>query len=588
MLYPRETETREVVDLSGVWNFRLDNYVLDEEALSRPLDRSVQMAVPASYNDLTADQSIRDHIGWVWYERDIAVSRFWSGRKMILRFGSVTHEARVYINGEIVASHKGGYLPFEADITAYCEGLSSVRLSVAVGNVLDWTTLPPGDVIHFDDDTHPEGFKKQVYYHDFFNYAGIHRPVKLYILPEKHITSIRIHADYQKGAGILDYSVSLSAVSSRLEIEVVNRDGKVTAAADSLSDSLKVENPKLWNPGEPYLYTLRVKAFWDDDGYDVYNLPFGFRSVEIRDGKFLINGADFYFKGFGRHEDFSILGKGMNDALNIKDFSLLNWIGANSFRTSHYPYSEEMMDLADEQGIVIIDEAPAVGLWDQKKPVFAEGRIGEALLEHHRDVMRDLIDRDRHHPSVVMWSLVNEPASWEETSRKYFREIVQWTRDLDPHRPVCAVLHSPPADDRIGDLFDVIGVNMYPSWYQDPGALEVVAIQFAKYLNDWYRKYGKPLFVAEFGSETIAGMHSDPPLMFTEEYQCRMIGESFKAFDRIGFLIGEHLWNFADFATKQGITRAGGNRKGVFTRQREPKMSAHLLRKRWTGIGMGL
>src|SRR6185437_16260032 len=90
--------------------------------------------------------------------------------------------------------------------------------------------------------------------------------------------------------------------------------------------------------------------------------PFGVRTVAVRDGKFLINGEPFYFKGFGKHEDFPLYGRGFDAVVNVKDIGLLKWIGANSFRTSHYPYSEELMRLADREGLVVIDEVPAVGM----------------------------------------------------------------------------------------------------------------------------------------------------------------------------------------------------------------------------------
>ncbi|MGL1890731.1 MAG: beta-glucuronidase [Spirochaetaceae bacterium] len=583
MLYPRESETREIVNLCGIWKFKLDDEILNEEIVKKPLSQSINMAVPASYNDLTQNSSIRDHIGWVWYEREICISRYWKGRKKILHFGSVTHEAKVYINGKHVTSHKGGYLPFDVDISEYCNDSSEIRLSVAVSNILDWTTLPPGQILTYDDENHPKGFKTQEYFHDFFNYSGIHRPVKLCLIPESNISSISINADVQNDKGIVKYDITLSEKPEKTDIELLDRDGKPVVIDNSGTGTFEVLTPTLWEPGKAYLYTLKVHCVWKSGVEDIYSLPIGFRSIALKNGKFLINGKEFYFKGFGRHEDFTILGKGLNNALNVKDFSLLKWIGANSFRTSHYPYSEEMMNMADEEGIVIIDESPAVGLWNKTNPVFCEGRVGDEMLDHHLNVMEELINRDRHHPSVVMWSVVNEPASWEENSRPYFEKVASYTRSLDPSRPICAVLHSNPLKDNIGDLFDVIGFNTYPSWYTDSGSLEVINIQLTRNLQNWFKRYGKPVIVTEYGADTIAGLHQNPAEMFTEEYQWRMIDECQKVFDQHDFVIGEHLWNFADFATKQGVRRPGGNRKGIFTRNREPKLSAHFLRRRWTG-----
>lgn len=107
---------------------------------------------------------------------------------------------------------------------------------------------------------------------------------------------------------------------------------------------------------------MKISLIDDNKVIDTYTEEFGIRSVQVTNGKFLINNKPFYFKGFGKHEDSYVNGRGLNEAVNIKDFNLMKWIGANSFRTSHYPYSEEIMRLADREGIVVIDEVPAVGL----------------------------------------------------------------------------------------------------------------------------------------------------------------------------------------------------------------------------------
>nr|WP_211205045.1 glycoside hydrolase family 2 TIM barrel-domain containing protein [Halobacteroides halobius] len=106
-------------------------------------------------------------------------------------------------------------------------------------------------------------------------------------------------------------------------------------------------------------------------------------------------------------------------------------------------------------------------------------------------------------------------------------------------------------------------------------------LQAEKELRNWREHFKKPLIMSEYGADTIAGFHQDPPVMFSEEYQCELLKRYHNIFDKLDFVIGEHVWNFADFATKQGVTRVLGNKKGVFTRQRQPKSAAHLLKERW-------
>ena len=240
------------------------------------------------------------------------------------------------------------------------------------------------------------------------------------------------------------------------------------------------------------------------------------------------------------------------------------------------------MNLADELGFAVIDETTAVGFqfWNGET-VFRPERVGAEIEAHHLRVIDELYERDKNHPSVVMWSVANEPKSDEAGAREYFEPVVAHLRKLDPHRPVTIVLNTPPEEDRIGDLADVISVNSYESWYTTPGRLEIISHAVPRNLGVWHERYHKPIIVTEFGADAIAGFHQSPPLMFTEEYQTAVIREYTKVLDALPYVIGEHVWAFADFQTKQGITRVDGNKKGVFTRDRRPKMAAHYLSDRW-------
>lgn len=231
----------------------------------------------------------------------------------------------------------------------------------------------------------------------------------------------------------------------------------------------------------------------------------------------------------------------------------------------------------------LIDEAPAVGMnfFNKNEKVFTAERVNQKTLEHHLEVIRQLIARDKNHPSVIMWSVANEAATYEDGAYEYFKRVIDEVRKLDPTRPVTLVESSFPDETKVGSLVDVICVNRYYSWYSDPGRLDLIEFQLEKELKRWFELYQKPVIITEYGADTIAGFHSSPPMMFSEEYQCEMLERYHRVFDRLDFVIGEHIWNFADFATKQEVRRIMGNRKGIFTRQRQPKAAAFLLKKRW-------
>src|SRR5690606_27552323 len=182
---------------------------------------------------------------------------------------------------------------------------------------------------------------------------------------------------------------------------------------------LEIDDVKLWEPLNAYLYTLKEELVRDGQTVDVYEEPFGVRTAEVKDGKFYINNKPFYFKGFGKHEYAPIHCRGYAESVNVMDFNLMKWLGANSFRTSHYPYSEEIMRLADREGFVVIDETPAVGVhlnFHATEDMIPDGQSTwerVKTFDHHQDVLRDMIARDKNHPCVVMWSIANEEATDE-------------------------------------------------------------------------------------------------------------------------------------------------------------------------------
>ncbi|XP_028662818.1 beta-glucuronidase [Erpetoichthys calabaricus] len=603
MLTPRETPTRELKELSGVWKFRADfspnrKRGFEEQWYKRRLEESgpvIDMPVPASFNDITQDVQLRDFIGWVWYEREASIPHHWTlrdpGPRVLLRVGSAHYYSVVWVNGVLVTQHEGGHLPFEADITSLVQSdpSPSCRITIAVNNTLSLHSLPPGTVTYNPDTSrYPPGYFVQNIDFDFFNYAGIHRPVILYATPKAYIDDITVTTKINENIGLVLYNVSIEgSTEATMTVTLCDKKGNSVATGSTSSGALKVPDANLWwpylmhkDPG--YLYTLEVHMKAKSHLYifeDQYTLPVGIRTVRVTENEFLINEKQFYFHGVNKHEDSDIRGKGLDWPLIIKDFNLLHWLGANSFRTSHYPYSEEIMDLCDKYGIVVIDESPGVGIKQVES-------FDNQSLSHHLVVMEELVRRDKNRPSVVMWSVANEPASELPPAGYYFKTVITHTKALDPARPVTFVSNSHFARDKGAPYVDVICVNSYFSWYHDSGHLEVIQIQLNTQFEDWYKTYHKPIIQSEYGADVVPGLHSDPPLMFTEEYQKAVMQEYHAVFDvkRKEYVIGELIWNFADFMTVQSTTRVVGNKKGIFTRQRQPKAGAFILRDRYWNL----
>jgi len=478
-----------------------------------------------------------------------------------------------------VVSHEGGYTPFEAEITADARAGEPIRITVAVDNRLSWQSIPPGIVVETDQGP------RQRYMHDFFNYAGLHRPVWLYCTPATYIADIAVRAD---ATGIVEYEIVTGGGRPEgVRVAVRDRDGRELAAGEGATGRLAVADPRLWEPGEGYQYTLAVEL---RGPRDTYEQRFGFRSVEVRGTEFLINGRPFYFKGFGMHEDHPVRGKGHDAAEMVHDFELLAWTGANSFRTSHYPYAEDVMDYADAHGIVVIDETAAVGmnaavaqvLGTPIEKVFSPDAVNAATREVHAQALRELIARDRNRPSVVLWSIANEPESHTDEAVEYFEPLFALARELDPSRPVGFVnqMHAPAGRCKLARFCDVLMINRYYGWYRTPGDLEQAELDLERELAQWAEQ-GKPIVMTEYGADAVAGLHSLDGSLWTEEFQAELLARYHRVFDRQPAVVGEHVWNFADFQTSPGFVRVDGNKKGVFTRDRRPKAAAHLLRRRW-------
>lgn len=584
MLYPIDTETREVRDLNGIWEFCLDpqDRGMAEDWPSQPWPERMGMPVPSSFNDVTIEPRIRDHVGPVWYRREFFCPDSWRGRSVRLRVGAAAHDAMVWVNGQRIAHHRGGFLPFEIDLgpVARFGREGSNTLVLRVSNVLDWTTLPPGQV-----STLPWGGKRQDYFHDFYNYAGICRPVRLIAQPVDGIEGVSVTVT--RTGTDARVCVQVTTRAPRCEVTLGLAQSPVAHAAGHSVEFLAVK-PRWWSPDSPTLYELTVRTF-DADGHlhDVYRLPVGLRTIRLDGDRFLLNEEPFYFRGFGRHEDSDVRGKGSDDVINVRDISLLKWVGANSVRSSHYPYAEEFLRLADREGVAIIGECPAVGLYhfDEQEnpttPIFTPEKAGEELRRHHCETAQSMIERDRNHACILMWSLGNETATHEVAGVAHFAEVIRLARKLDPSRPITVVECNFPRHDRIGELVDVIAINRYYGWYIDSGDLASIGAKFRAELTEWRQRWRKPILLAEYGADTIAGLHKLPSSLFSEEFQVEFLRAYHEVLDSCPFIVGEHVWAFADFATKQGISRVDGNRKGVFTRQRQPKAAAFSLRERW-------
>ncbi|VDO98144.1 unnamed protein product [Heligmosomoides polygyrus] len=600
ILAVQKNELRTADSLDGLWTFVKESPNTDSLGMRAlwyatdmsKLPNATVMPVPAAYNDLSESAELRDHVGWVWYQTTVSVPARDLGQRIALRFASVNYYAKVFYNAIEIGSHVGGHLPFQFDVTELTKFGTENRITVAVNNTLSWATIPQGDFNYMKNSVRdiggknisrtPDGAFKNVGNFDFFNYAGILRSVNLLKLPPSHIVDVRIIAEH---LGSFSYEVKLS--QNRSDEDVVVRmfdpDGAMVYSARGLEQKGALSTVKPWWPrgmGEPNLYILEVELVvpLEQLRLDVYRQKFGFRTVGWTNTQLLINDKPFYCLGFGMHEDFEIHGRGYNPVVMTKDLNLLEWMGGNCYRTTHYPYAEERMAESDRRGIAVVVETPAVGL---------KGFSKENNLLHLK-MLEELIERDRSHPSAIVWSLANEPRTDKKEARAYFKNLVEYAHALDKTRPV-TIVYGPTSfdNDQTADLIDVICVNRYYGWYIDMGQLDWINQSVYWDISQWSEKYKRPILVTEYGADSLPGLNQEPSVDFSEQYQNDLIVRTHHAFDvlrREHRLAGEMIWNFADFMTGMTTTRAVGNHKGVFTRTRQAKMAAYTLRKRYLSL----
>ncbi|CAD5233071.1 unnamed protein product [Bursaphelenchus xylophilus] len=587
LLYPQQNEVRSLESLDGLWTFvREPLFAADlglknrwfEEDLDT-FENATRMPVPSAFNELSAEHDERTHVGWVWYQRKYSTPWAVSGKRLILRFGSVNYNAFVYINGNLSTVHTGGHLPFELELPITSKGY---KITVAVNNTLHAGTIPPGDyeLRHYGNSTYV--YQKPGF--DFFNYAGILRPVVVQVLNHVYLSKLKI---WTVKPNILKYILDIDNpknIRVQVSVSLIDPAGNLVETVLWPKEFKPVEHVQLWWPrgyGKANLYKLKIVISVEVVKLDLYTESFGFRFVEFNGTQLYVNDKKFYCMGFGMHEDFDLHGRGYNPVVLIRDLNMFEWMNGNCYRTSHYPYSEERAYEADRRGIMVVTEAPAVGL----------GYFTATMNMLHKRIMSEMIQRDFNHPSVFAWSLANEPWTEKFNARDYFRSLAIYAKKLDRTRPLTIVFGPTyPGRDhsRVTDFIDFIGLNHYDGWYQNLDHPEVVEEQMYELVVGWNRNFtGKPLIIMEYGGEGIPGMYQQPGSPFTEQYQTELIKANHKAFDRLREeerITGEMIWNFADFMTAADITRPLGNHKGVLTRQRQPKAAAYILQKRYGSI----
>jgi beta-glucuronidase len=556
---------RAIVDpnLNGLLDYRgaphtRDGYFADRKAASRSdlveydFDRSGPLHVPGDWNSQRPE--LLYYEGTVWYRTGFEAALA-PGRRRFLHFGAANYEARVYLNGALVGEHRGGFTPFDLEVT------DRVR---------------PGDnslVVLVDDRRRREGVP--TLNTDWWNYGGLTREVLLVEVPETFLRDWALQLDRASPSRITGW-VQLDGPARRQDVTVSIPDAGVRTSVRTDAEGFArfeiAAEPERWSPARPRLHDVELAA-----GGDRVVDRIGFRTVEARGTEILLNGEPVFLRGISIHEQAPLRGgraHGPDDAR-----TLLGWaqeLGANFVRLAHYPHDEHMVRLADALGFLVWAEIPVYWTIDWENP---------DTLENAGAQLTEMITRDRNRASVVIWSVGNETPPGDARLR-FLRRLVRRARELDPTRLVSAALEQREVepltqriDDPLGADLDVLGCNEYLGWYLGlPDRPDGVR---------WETAHAKPLVISEFGADALAGLHGGPLDRWTEEYQAAVYQHQLRMLEGIPFLRGMSPWILADFRSPRRVLpgiQDGWNRKGLISEHGQRKLAFRVLQEHYRAL----
>jgi beta-glucuronidase len=535
--------------LDGTWLFRLDPGGV---GLSRHWERGRSTAgwkrvtVPNVWN--LGDASNASMIGGVgWYRRDFTLPSSSSALEWAVRFESVNYRAKVWLNGNIVGSNTGAFVPFEFRLnTLKRKGVN--RLVVRVDSRHGTTDFPVGGLTSTGT---PTG--------GWWNYSGIQREVYLQRIDTLAWGDVQVRPvlPCSRCAARIDAKVSLVNATGRAQrVTVTGTYGgkalrlgtKRIAAEDgqTFTGRLRIAHPLLWSPASPHLYPVHLTVRANGRKVAGYDLHSGIRSIKVVNGRLMLNGSYLNLRGVGLHEDSKAQGFAIDDARREELLEAAKELGATVIRT-HYPLAPYTHELADRLGLFIWSEIP---VYHVSSVGFAHRSVRDAAVR----LLTRNIKTNQNHPSVLLWSIGNElPSRPTQSQRIYIRDAVRTAHRLDPTRPVglayagytsvgCQPAYAP---------LDVLGVNDYFGWYVGPGGQIFDRTKLPAYLDSVRACYPRQaIFVTEFGAE--ANRDGPPEEKGSYAYQQDFVNYHLGVFATKPWLSGALYWALNEFWVRPG------------------------------------
>ena len=600
----------ESLSLNGEWNYIVDvqeegyyDYRMNptpwgffrnakpqkpEDLIEYDFDKSPTMQIPSDWN--TQDERLFFYEGTVWFKKSFRVemrneelvmrnddfteggnnglqgnhnSSFLishSSLRVLLYFGAVNYDCRVWVNGKEAGHHVGGFTPFNFDVTEMLkEGENTV-------------------IVKVDNKRHAEDVPTQIF--DWWNYGGITRDVKLVKVAPVYLEDYSLQLSKKTENGKwkeICFSARLNKAEAGHEVKVFIPELKIdqqltTDAEGKVSATLKVNAKKLtlWSPENPKLYQVQVildnKTIADE---------IGFRTIETRDKQILLNGQPIFLKGISIHDEKANGGGRANSTEDAHQ--LLTWakeLGCNFVRLAHYPHNEYMVREAERMGILVWSEIPVYWTIAWKNA---------ATFANAKQQLTDMISRDHNRASIIIWSIANEtPHSAERDD--FLGRLAQYARTLDDTRLISMAMEVTGAsnyvnrlNDNMNKYVDVVSFNQYVGWYRDVNDAPKMT---------WEIPYNKPVIVSEFGGGAKYGYHGQKNQRWTEEFQENLYRENTAMLDKIDGLAGTTPWILKDFRSPRRVLTGIQdfyNMKGLVSDKGEKKKAFFVLKQWYEG-----
>ena len=549
---------RKIIELNHNWIF-VKNAKDAQEAAGA---EGISVSLPHTWNAKDGQDGGNDyHRGTCWYRLALERPELKEGEKAYLEFDGAAMTADVYLNGEKLAHHEGGYSGFRVEIT---------QKLMETGNAL---------LVAVDNSDNDRVYPQKA---DFTFYGGLYRMVRLITVPESHFSM-----DYYGGSGIkVTPEVTLAAkdgeaASAAVTVEIwaeksaecvtvtVADETKQAAVTDGYAKvEFRLEAVHLWDGiDDPYLYTAKAEL----ESGDAVETRFGCRSFAIdpQEG-FFLNGRSYPLRGVSRHQDRKDAGNALTPAMHQEDMEIIREIGANTLRLAHYQHAQEFYDLCDENGIIVWAEIPYITMH------MGNGR------ENTLSQMRELVIQNYNHPSIVCWGLSNEITAASAVNEELLdnhRELNNLCHELDQTRKtVMANVFMLETDSPMLEIADINSYNLYFGWYL--GEMK----QTDEFFDEYHSVYPERCIgFSEYGADANPAYHSAKPDRgdYTEEYQCLYHEHMLRMIEERPWLWATHVWNLFDFAAdgRDEGGKHGENQKGLVTIDRKLKKDAFYFYK---------